>query len=119
MEVFTDAWSVAPRDRPMRVLSTSEWRQQSQFLDERNRLQGLLGDLRAAATSRGDYEPHDVTDDEAAMQADVIEARIAGIDGALERIESGVYGLCRACGTAITEARLEALPTTTTCRECA
>jgi len=103
----------------MRVLSTSEWRQQSQLLDERNRLQGLLDNLRAAATRRGDYEPHDVTDDEAAMQADVIETRITGIDGALERIESGGYGLCLACDTAITEARLEALPATTTCRECA
>ena len=103
----------------MRVLSTSEWRQQSQLLDDRTRLQGLLEDLRSAATSRGDYEPHDVTDDEAAMQADVIEARIAGIDGALERIESGVYGLCLACGTSITRARLDALPATTICRECA
>ena len=103
----------------MRVLSTAEWRQQSQLLDERNRLQGLLEGLRAAATSRADYEPHDVSDDEAAMQADVIEIRIAGIDGALERIESGVYGLCLACETAITEARLEALPATTRCRECA
>lgn len=103
----------------MRVLSTSEWRQQSQLFDERNRLRDLLEDLRAAATSRGDYEPHDVTDDEAAMQADVIEARLAGIDGALERIASGVYGLCFGCGAAITGRRLEALPATTTCRECA
>jgi RNA polymerase-binding transcription factor DksA len=103
----------------MRVLSTSEWRHQSQLLDERSRLQGLLDNLRAAATNRGDYEPHDVTDDEAAMQADVIETRIGGIDGALERIESGRYGVCLACETAITEARLKALPATTTCRECA
>lgn len=103
----------------MRESSTSGRRQQSQLLDERNRLQGLLADLRAAATSRGDYEPHDVTDDEAAVQADAIEARVADIDGALERIESGVYGLCLACGTTITGTRLEALPATTMCRACA
>ena len=101
------------------MLSPSEWRQQSQLLDERDRLKGLLEELRAAATSRDDYEPHDVTDDEAAMQADVIEARIVSIDGALERVESGVYGLCLTCVTAITRARLEALPATTMCRKCA
>jgi len=103
----------------MSVLSTPEWRQQSLLLDERKRLQDLVEYLRAAATSRGDYEPHDVTDDEAAMQADVIEARIAGIDGALERMESGGYGLCRDCGAAIAKARLDALPTTMVCRACA
>lgn len=103
----------------MNSLSMSESRQQARLRDDRNRLQGLLEELRAAATSRGDYEPHDITDDEAAIQADVIEARIAGIDGALERIESGGYGLCRVCGTAITGTRLKALPTTTMCRECA
>lgn len=102
-----------------KALSTSEWRTQSQLRDERDRLRGLLEGLRAVATSRGDYEPHDVSDDEAAMQADVIETRIADIDGALERIKSGSYGLCLACETAITEARLEALPATTLCRECA
>jgi RNA polymerase-binding transcription factor DksA len=103
----------------MKDTSTPGLRHRSQLLDERNRLRGLLEDLRAAATSRGDYEPHDVTDDEAAVQADVIEGRIVDIDGALERIESGVYGLCLACGTAITGRRLEALPATTMCRGCA
>jgi RNA polymerase-binding transcription factor DksA len=103
----------------MRVLTSSEWRQWSQFLNERDRLRSLLERLRDAATSRGDYEPHDVTDDEAAIQADVIEARLAAIDDALERIESGGYGQCDACGAAIGEARLDALPSTTVCRECA
>lgn len=96
-----------------------KWQQQSQLVDERNRLRGLLEDLRAAATSREDYEPHDITDDEAAFQADAIEARLADIDGALERIESGVYGLCLACGKSITGTRLEALPATEVCRGCA
>ena len=103
----------------MRELSTAEWRHQSQLLDERDRLVDLLEGLRAAATSRGDYEPHDISDDEAALQADRIETRLADIDGALERIESGVYGLCLECETAIAQARLEALPATTRCRECA
>jgi len=103
----------------MRVLTTSEWQQQSLLLDERDRLQYLFEELRDAATSRGDYEPHDVTDDEAALQADVIGARIASIASALERIDSGGYGLCLACGEAIDESRLVALPAAAMCRECA
>ncbi len=103
----------------MRVFTLLEWRQQSRLLGERNRLLSLLEVLRASAISRADYEPHDVTDDEAAIQADVIEARLAGIDGALERIKAGGYGLCLICGTAIADPRLEALPATTKCRECA
>lgn len=103
----------------MRALSVSEWQQQSQLLDKRNRLRNLFEELRDVATRRGDYEPHDVTDDEAALQADVIEARLAAIDDAVERIKSGGYGLCDACGAAIAEARIAALPATTVCRECA
>jgi DnaK suppressor protein len=103
----------------MRVFSSFEWRQQSRLLAERDRLQGLLEELRAAATLRSDYEPHDVTDDEAAIQADLIEGRLGAIDSGLERIDLGVYGRCRNCGSAIAEDRLDALPATTVCRRCA
>ena len=37
----------------MRVLSVSEWRQQSQLLDERNRLRGSVEELRDAAMNAG------------------------------------------------------------------
>jgi len=103
----------------MKATSGLGWRQQSQLIEERRRLRSLFEKLRDAATSRGDYEPHDVTDDEAAIQADVVEARLTAIDCALARIKSGVYGLCGTCGGAIAQARLNALPATTACRECA
>lgn len=41
------------------------------------------------------------------------------IRGALSRIEAGTFGRCTACGGQIAEKRLEALPTTRTCIECA
>jgi len=103
----------------MRVYSSSEFQLQSRLIAESDRNGGLLEELRAAATSRSDYEPHDVTDDEAAIQADAIEVRLAAIRDTLERIESGNYGRCLACGAAIAEERLDAVPTTTVCRECA
>lgn len=103
----------------MRVYTVFEWHRQCELLAEQTRLEGLHGGLRSAATSRSGYEPHDVTDDEAAVQADAIEVRLAAIGNALERIESGDYGQCLGCGRAIGGERLEALPITTACRECA
>lgn len=103
----------------MRVSSRFDWQQQSRLLDERERLRRLLNDLRAAATSRSDYEPHDITDDEAALQADLVETRLAATDKALERIELGEYGLCSECTSSIASERLEALPAAIRCLACA
>jgi len=103
----------------MKVCSEFEWQQKSRLLDDRNRLRRLFADLRVAATSRDDYEPHDVTDDEAAIQADAIEGRLAAVDGAIDRIDSGGYGVCLECQLAIPTERLEALPATAVCLSCA
>ena len=41
------------------------------------------------------------------------------IDLALERIEEGTYGECQKCGDMIAEPRLDLLPHTPLCRNCA
>ena len=41
------------------------------------------------------------------------------VDLALERMDAGEYGLCRDCGEAIAEARLEIQPTARLCIDCA
>lgn len=41
------------------------------------------------------------------------------IEAALKRIEAGTYGECVKCGAEISEERLDALPHTPFCRECA
>ena len=102
----------------MRVWSRFEWQQQSRLLDERERLQRQRAELRTAATSRRGYEPHDVTDDEATIQADAIEGRLAAVNKTLERIDAGNHGRCVACGSQITEEWLGALPAAPLCRSC-
>lgn len=44
--------------------------------------------------------------------------RLREIDIALERMASGLYGVCEDCGGPIAEERLEAFPMATTCIEC-
>ncbi len=44
---------------------------------------------------------------------------IAAIDHALDRIRAGQYGICQSCGDSIPAQRLEAIPSTSLCRNCA
>ncbi len=44
---------------------------------------------------------------------------ISKVDHALARIETGQYGICESCGKAIPLERLDVLPYTTLCVECA
>ena len=47
------------------------------------------------------------------------QQRLEQIENALQHIEEGSYGLCGICGRAIEPARLEALPFTSLCIDCA
>ena len=47
------------------------------------------------------------------------EDLLTAIDTALQRIEDGTYGTCANCGKPIAEERLEALPWTDLCIDCA
>lgn len=53
-----------------------------------------------------------------ALEADAIE-ELAQIDRALERIEQGNYQECSSCGEPISEKRLQAIPYTDRCIDCA
>jgi DnaK suppressor protein len=45
-------------------------------------------------------------------------AQLQAIDDALDRITQGVYGLCQTCGSALSEARLQAAPQAMRCAAC-
>lgn len=46
------------------------------------------------------------------------EIEITEVDQALQRIKEGTFGSCTKCGRAISQERLEALPSTAVCLEC-
>lgn len=74
-------------------------------------------------------EPHSKDWDEAAVEREgeeVLEglghsgeAEIARIRAALARMKEGSYGICVRCGREISDERLEAVPATPFCRDCA
>lgn len=47
------------------------------------------------------------------------KGRIEEIDSALRKLETGSYGFCENCGAGIRDGRLEALPWTRLCLNCA
>ena len=47
-----------------------------------------------------------------------LETRLEQINSAIERINSQEYGICKLCNKEISEKRLEAIPETTTCKDC-
>jgi len=51
--------------------------------------------------------------------ADAHQRELKAIDRALRRMASGTWGTCTRCHARISASRLQALPETTTCIECA
>ncbi|MEL6620204.1 MAG: TraR/DksA C4-type zinc finger protein [Pseudomonadota bacterium] len=72
-------------------------------------------------------QPKDWEDRAAERQGDeVLEAKghsdlneLRRIDAALARIADGSYGICAKCGNDISDARLQLLPDTPLCKNCA
>ena len=54
----------------------------------------------------------------AALETEATQ-EIAGIEEALRRLDAGTYGICVTCDEPVGEARLNARPAATQCRECA
>src|SRR5439155_588431 len=90
----------------------------------RKRLGGDLKDLsnshKGDATSDSADQAFDSGSEEVASQLAELEAReLAQIERALARLKQGTYGLCEGCQKKIPVSRLNALPFSTTCVECA
>ena len=67
-----------------------------------------------------DQHPADVGSEVFEREKDIsileqVEAELADVEHALQRLEDGTYGVCEACGEPIGEARLDALPAARFC----
>lgn len=113
-------------------MDTEHFRQklleERQFYQERNEMIEETG----LGTSQGDQLQEDSTVDNhpADLGTEMFERekdlglrsnnnrRLREIDISLERMESGLYGVCEDCGGTIGEERLEVFPSATTCIGC-
>ena len=87
----------------------------------------LTGHLTVIEHDLDETPPKDWEDRSSERQGDeVLEAlghaelgEVARIDTALMRVSDGTFGSCQKCGKLISDARLDLLPDTPFCRQCA
>lgn len=93
------------------------------------RLASLTGDHESIVAASLDTNADDEHDPEGATIAfersqigalvRQVRHHLAELDAALARVDAGTYGVCEGCGSAIGDARLEALPAARLCIRCA
>ncbi|MGE0257095.1 MAG: TraR/DksA family transcriptional regulator [Vicinamibacterales bacterium] len=80
----------------------------------------IEGDLRKALDRDWIERATQVENDQVLEGLDEMTlAELRDLRDALRRIDAGTYGICVACGRPIGDARLTALPSATTCVDCA
>lgn len=77
--------------------------------------QESLSELSTAAQHQADLGTETFDRERDLSILEQVEAELADVEHALERLENGSYGTCEACGRPIDEARLEAQPATRFC----
>lgn len=80
--------------------------------DRRRRTDPLSADFADQAIQRENDEALDALDGS-------VRAELRAIDGALARLDDATYGRCVGCGSAIAAERLDVLPETIHCADCA
>ena len=95
--------------RARRTLGDHAQRSEQQLHELESDMVGLLADHGTIQEDR----------DGTRRLIESIRADLTRTRRALDRIEAGTYGLCPACGAAIAPARLEAIPESERCTDCA
>jgi DnaK suppressor protein len=117
--------------KPVKEKNSIADQYRARLLDLRARLRGEMGRMADAALSQGRSETSSLPIHLADLGSDNFEQELTlslvgsekvaldKIELALQRISDGSYGTCEDCGKKIPESRLEAIPYTTFCVQCA
>lgn len=95
------------------------------LLDERDHLRQQLAELGVGGEGMAFDENFADSGQVAAEKgehrvlANNLQDALADVDRALGKLEEGAYGRCEGCGAEIAEPRLEAMPATRYCIDCA
>ncbi len=109
----------ATRDKQRQAILKQMLEERRQEIQEK--LRSLRETLPAEVVEVKDAEEQSVADFVQEVDFALMEmksATLAKIDGALHRLEQGRYGVCDECGLEIAEARLQAVPFASLCRDC-
>ncbi|HZG61714.1 MAG TPA: yteA family sporulation protein [Anoxybacillus sp.] len=87
------------------------------FGKERSHAHDAVGELSSADNHPGDEGTELYEREKDIALNELAEKELKDIEHALEAMENGTYGRCEVCGQDIPYDRLEALPTTTFCKE--
>lgn len=89
--------------------------------EERGHLREQLQELGAVTYDENFADSGQVAAEQGENRALVnqLEESLAEVERALQKLDDGTYGTCEACGKPIAEPRLEAMPATKHCIDCA
>ena len=109
------------RDRHCRLdeLRTATIRRATSLVSSFDEIVEATNDV--ATDDEHDPEGHTIAWERQQIAALLDEARtmLADLDAAEQRLDDGRYGTCAVCGLQIAHERLDALPATSTCVDCA
>jgi RNA polymerase-binding transcription factor DksA len=86
--------------------------------DMHTTLGNSIGELSIYDNHPADIGTEAFQREEALLRATRMERTLEDVQGAIDRLQTGVYGVCERCGEAIDRGRLEALPETRFCLRC-
>ena len=89
--------------------------------EEREHLVSQLQDLTGVSYDENFADSGQVAAEQGENRALVskLEETLADVERALAKLDDGTFGTCESCGKEIGEARLEAMPSTRFCIDCA
>lgn len=114
-----DPWSAEEVDEARAGLLTEAGRLRAEILASEQAITGLMRDSGdGAGDDQADTGTKNITrEHEMALTGNAREMLLQ-TERALDRLDTGTYGLCENCGNAIGKARMQAFPRATLCVEC-
>ena len=98
-------------------------RKQRLWLEVKDQLKSSIGDgyqeMLATARDEEDQATVSLMAETSLTLLGPKRQELEAIEEALQRLETGTYGLCEVCGQPIQPKRLEIMPETPLCRDCA
>ncbi|WP_127361232.1 TraR/DksA family transcriptional regulator [Actinacidiphila soli] len=114
-----DPWTAEEVDEARTELLAEGTRLRAEIATSEAAVAGLLRDSGdGAGDDQADTGTKNITREHEMSLAANAREMLAQTEHALERLDTGTYGLCESCGNPIGKARMQAFPRATLCMEC-